>query len=239
MQFRLLILLNKANKMKLSQNTLSILNNFSSINQSIKFSGNKIKTIAGDVSQESVQAVASAKIEEDIPNEVAIYDLQSFLQLIKLYGDIDYSIEFGKNSVTLATSDRSTTFKYCNPDIISDVPDLSLDESDVLVSFELTDKILSEIRKVSSVLNFEGFYFKSVKGKLEIHLYDVKTINNTPEHVIHTGVKTDNEFNIYFEMKNLYVIPGTYLVKLTEDKIHFKSQNLDLEYYIVTSNEPL
>lgn len=225
--------------MKLSQNTLSILNNFSSINQSIKFSGNKLKTIAGDVSQQSVQAVGVAVIEEDIPNEVAIYDLQSFLQLIKLYGDIDYSIDFGKNSVTLSCSDRSTKFKYCNPDIISDVPDLSVSSEDVKVEFELTDKLLSEIRKVSSVLNFEGFYFKSVKDKLEIHLYDVKTINNTPEHVIHTGVKVESDFNIYFEMKNLYVIPGTYTVKLTEDMVHFKSETLNLEYFIVTSNEPI
>lgn len=225
--------------MKLSQTTLGILSNFSSINQSIKFSGNKLQTIAGDVTQESVQAVATAKIEEDISNEVAIYDLQSFLQLIKLYGDIDYSIEFGKNSVTLSSSDRSTTFKYCNPDIISDVPALSVSDENVLVEFDFTEKVLSEIRKVSSVLNFEGFYFKSVKGKLEIHLYDVKSINNTPEHVIHTGVKVESDFNIYFEMKNLYVIPGSYSVKLTEDMVYFKSDALDLEYFIVTSNEPL
>ena len=225
--------------MKLSQTTLSILHNFAQINQSIKFSGDMIKTIAGDVSQQSVQAVALAKIEENIENEVAIYDLQSFLSLIKLYGDEDYSIDFGKSSVTLSNSGKKTVFKYCNPDIISDVPNLSVKDENVLVSFELQEKVLLEIKKVSSVLSFDGFYLKSNKSKLEIHLYDVRSIASTPEHVIKLDVKTDSDFSVYFELKNLYLIVDSYDVQVTEDMIYFKSKNLDLKYFIVTSNEPV
>ena len=136
-------------KMNISKTTLDILSNFSGINQSVKFSGNTIKTIAGDVSQYSVQAVAVAKIEEDFENQVAIYDLSSFLSLPKIYCDENVTAEFGKNSVVLSSSDRSTTFKYCNPDIIQGVPDIKIKDDDVLLSFELDQKVLNEIEHVS------------------------------------------------------------------------------------------
>lgn len=224
--------------MKLSKPTLEILDNFSSMNQSIKFSGNVLKTIVGDIAAKSVQAVAIAEIEETIKNEVAIYDLQSFLGLINLYRDSDFDIEFDKNFVVLKANRKSTKFKYCNPNIISDVPEIEIDDNDILVEFQLTSETLAEIIKVSKILSFKGFYFKTVNNKLEIHLYDVTSINNTPEHVISLDVETDKNFDIYFEFKSLYVLNGTYNVKLTEDLVYFKSIDCELEYYIVTSNEP-
>jgi len=226
-------------KMNISKTTLDILSNFSGINQSVKFSGNTIKTIAGDVSQYSVQAVAVAKIEEDFENQVAIYDLSSFLSLLKIYCDENVTAEFGKNSVVLSSSDRSTTFKYCNPDIIQDVPDIKIKDDDVLLSFELDQKVLNEIKRVSAALKFDGFYLKSAKGKLEIRLYDVRSITSTPEHVIKLPIKVDTDFDIYFEMKNLFVLPGNYTVTVTENMLAFTSKEMDLKYFIVTSNEPV
>lgn len=225
--------------MNISKTTLDILSNFAGINQSIKFSGNTIKTIAGDISQHSVQAVAVAKIPEGFDNQVAIYDIGSFLSLLRIYGDQNVTAEFGKTSVVLSSNDRSTTFKYCNPDIIQDVPDITIKNEDTLVSFELDQKLLNEIRKVSSALNFEGFYLKSAKGKLEIRLYDVTSISSTPEHIIKLPVKVESDFDIYFEMKNLYILSGNYNVVVTENMLAFESKDIDLKYFIVTSNEPV
>lgn len=225
--------------MNISKTTLDILSNFAGINQSIKFSGNTIKTMAGDVAQHSVQAVAVAEIPENFESQVAIYDLGSFLSLLKIYGDQNVTAEFGKNSVVLSSNDRSTTFKYCNPDIISDVPDIKIKPEDVLISFELDQKVMNEIKKVSSALHFDGFYLKSSKGKLEIRLYDIKSISSTPEHVIKLQVEVDKDFDIYFEMKNLYILSGNYEVSVTENMLAFSSKDMDLKYFIVTSNEPV
>lgn len=225
--------------MNISKTTLDILSNFAGINQSIKFMGNKIKTIAGDTAQQSVQAVAVATIPESFDNLVAIYDLGSFLSLLRIYGDQNITAEFGKNSVVLSSNDRATTFKYCNPDIISDVPDITIKDEDIIFKFDLDQKVLNEIEKVSSVLNFDGFYLKSIKGKLEIRLYDVKSISSTPEHVIKLPVSVDADFDIYFEKKNLYILSGNYEVTVTENMLAFASKEMDLKYFIVTSNEPV
>ena len=61
--------------MKISNETLEILKNFSEINQSIVIKpGKKIKTI-----NSLKNILAHADVEEDFPMEVAIYDLTEFL----------------------------------------------------------------------------------------------------------------------------------------------------------------
>ena len=66
--------------MKLSNNTLAILSNFSNINSNIYVRvGNILRTvsIAGDIS-------ASATVEETFEHEFAIYELPQFLKGLKL-----------------------------------------------------------------------------------------------------------------------------------------------------------
>ena len=61
--------------MKLSDNTISLLKNFSTINQSILFkTGNKLRTISV-----MKNILAEATINEALPKDFGIYDLNQFL----------------------------------------------------------------------------------------------------------------------------------------------------------------
>ena len=61
--------------MNISDNTLSVLKNFSSINQNLAVkSGNKIRTISP---QKTVMAVA--QVEDKFDSPFAVYDLNQFL----------------------------------------------------------------------------------------------------------------------------------------------------------------
>lgn len=78
--------------MKLSDNTLSILKNFASINQSILVKqGSKLRTIS--VMQ---NILAEADVGEDFPKDFAIYDLNQFLNGISLHQDPD--LDFSNDS---------------------------------------------------------------------------------------------------------------------------------------------
>ena len=67
--------------MKLSDKTLSVLKNFSSINQSILFkSGNKLRTISV-----MKNILAEATITEEFPKDFGIYDLNQFLNGLGLH----------------------------------------------------------------------------------------------------------------------------------------------------------
>ena len=75
--------------MKLSENTISILKNFASINQSILIkSGSKIRTMP-----KLKTILAQAEVEEVFPKDFAIYDLNQFLNGLSLHQDpeLDFS----------------------------------------------------------------------------------------------------------------------------------------------------
>ena len=70
--------------MKLSEKTLNILKNFSSINQSILVKqGNQLRTISV-----AKNILAEAEIKEDFPRDFAIYDLNQFLNGLSLHQDL-------------------------------------------------------------------------------------------------------------------------------------------------------
>ena len=70
--------------MKLSESTLSVLKNFSTINQSILFKqGKKLRTISV-----MKNILAEVTVEEEFPKDFGIYDLPQFLNGIGvLYND--------------------------------------------------------------------------------------------------------------------------------------------------------
>ena len=70
-------------KMKLSNNTLELLKNFSNINQNILIEeGNVIRTIST-----MKNILGSATIVENFPKEFGIYDLNEFLGVLSLSKD--------------------------------------------------------------------------------------------------------------------------------------------------------
>ena len=67
--------------MKLSDSTLTLLKNFSNINQSILFKeGNSLRTISV-----MKNILAEATIDEDFPKDFGIYDLNQFLNGMSLH----------------------------------------------------------------------------------------------------------------------------------------------------------
>ena len=74
--------------MKLSEKTLTLLKNFSNINQSILFKqGSSLRTISV-----MKNILAEATIDEDLPTDFGIYDLGQFLNGLALHNRPDLSV---------------------------------------------------------------------------------------------------------------------------------------------------
>ena len=66
--------------MQLTENTMNVLRNFSSINANfVARSGNNIKTMA-----DSRSVVSSASLDQEFPKDFGIYDLNEFLSVLSL-----------------------------------------------------------------------------------------------------------------------------------------------------------
>ena len=75
--------------MKLSDSTLTLLKNFSNINQSILFKqGKSLRTISV-----MKNILAEATINEELPKDFGIYDLNQFLNGLSLHNNPDLDFE--------------------------------------------------------------------------------------------------------------------------------------------------
>ena len=81
--------------MKLSTQTIAILKNYATINQNILFKvGKNLMTISP---QKNI--LSSSEIEEDIPQQFAIYDLNRLLGAMSLFDKPE--LDVGENALTI------------------------------------------------------------------------------------------------------------------------------------------
>ena len=75
--------------MKLTSNTISILKNFSTINQNLMVkTGNILSTMSA-----MKNIVAQAEVTETFPQEFAIYDLNEFLSALSLFEEPELNFQ--------------------------------------------------------------------------------------------------------------------------------------------------
>ena len=97
--------------MKLSDKTLSVLKNFSSINQSILFKeGNKLRTISV-----MKNILAEATVTEDFSKDFGIYDLNEFIGVLSLVQEP--SLKFDEQFVSIADASEMITLRRSSDDI--------------------------------------------------------------------------------------------------------------------------
>ena len=103
----------KEQKMKLSDNTLTILKNFAGINNSILVKqGTKLRTISV-----AKNILAEADIKEDFPRDYAVYDLNQFLNGLSLHQDPD--LDFTESSyLSIREGKRRVKYFYADPNVI-------------------------------------------------------------------------------------------------------------------------
>ena len=95
----------KPHTMNLSDSTLNLLKNFSTINQSILFKeGNSLRTISV-----MKNILAEVTINEEIPQDFGIYDLNQFLNGLSLHQSPD--LDFTNDGYVIIKEGRSRS-KY-------------------------------------------------------------------------------------------------------------------------------
>ena len=117
--------------MKLSDNTLSVLKNFASINSGVVLNTGKVqKTISPEKS-----ILVEATLEDEIPAQFGIYDLNQFLSNITLVKNTE--ITFEKDAVSIFDGEMKFNYLACSPNLVITPPDKELTLKNVDVKFTL------------------------------------------------------------------------------------------------------
>ena len=212
--------------MKLSENTLSVLKNFSAINSGLVLQkGNVQKTISPEKS-----ILVEAELEDAIPEQFGIYDLNQFLGNVTTLGNPD--LAFAENAVMMNDGDIAFNYYSCSPNLIVSPPDKELKLKQVDVSFTLTNSILSKLLKLASMNNLTHL---SVVGKNgEIRLQTHEKANDTSNHASFKLNDYDGEdFTASFKVENIKLIAGDYDVEIQLGAFaKFTSKNAKIKYFI-------
>ena len=212
--------------MKLSDKTLSVLKNFSTINQSILFKqGTKLRTISV-----MKNILAEATVTEEIPKDFGIYDLNQFLNGLSLHQspELDFVNE---GHVVIKEGRMRSKYFFADPNVIITPPDKAIDLPSEDVSFELSTDQLDKLLKAAAIYQLPDLAVVGSSGVVKILVRDKK--NDTSNDFSVTVGETDKEFSFNFKVENIKILPGTYDVSVSSKLLsRFTSKNQDLTYYI-------
>ena len=212
--------------MKLSDNTLSLLKNFSTINQSILFKqGNKLRTISV-----MKNILAEATIDEDLPKDFGIYDLNQFLNGMGLHQNPE--LDFANDGhVVIKEGRMRSKYFFADPSVIITPPDKEIDLPTEDVKFELSTQQLDKLLKAAGIYQLPDLCAVGEGGVVKLVVRDKK--NDTSNIFSVVVGETDKEFTFNFKIENIKILPGTYEVVVSQKLLSkFTNTDCDLKYYI-------
>jgi len=212
--------------MKLSDNTLTVLKNFASINNSILVKqGTQLRTMSV-----AKNILAEAEIEEDFPRDVAVYDLNQFLNGLSLHQDPD--LDFENNSyITIREGRRRVKYFYADPAVIISPPDKQITLPTEDVNFQLESASLEKLLKAAAVYQLPDLSVIGKDNEIRLVVRDKKN-DTSNEYSIIVG-ETDKDFTFNFKVENIKIIPGAYDVSISSKLLsEFTNSNYNLKYYI-------
>ena len=212
--------------MKLSDKTLSLLKNFSSINESLLFKqGKKLRTMSV-----MKNILAEATITEEFPMDFGIYDLNQILNGLSLHRDAD--LDFQNDSyVFIREGKNHSKYFFADPSVIIAPPDQTLTLPSVDVAFDLTTTQLEKVLKAAGVYQLPDLSVIGENGVVKLVVRDKK--NDTSNVYSVVVAETEGQFAFNFKVENIRVVPGTYEVKISKKLLScFTSKDHDLRYFI-------
>ena len=212
--------------MKLSDSTLSLLKNFSTINQSILFKqGNRLRTMSV-----MKNILAEATITEELPKDFGIYDLGQFLNGMGLHQspELDFANE---GHVVIKEGKMRSKYFFADPNVIITPPEKPIELPSEDVTFELSTDQLDKLLKAASIYQLPDLSVVGENGAVKLLVRDKK--NDTSNSFSIAVGDTESKFAFNFKVENIKILPGTYEIVVSQKLLsRFSAKNYDLTYWI-------
>ena len=211
--------------MYLSQETISILKNFSTINQSILIKpGNRLRSMSV-----MKNILVEAEVAEKFESEIAIYDLNQFLNCLSLIPGAELDVT--DSSIVIADDNNSIDYRLSDPSVISAPPDKELKLPSEDVCLVLTEEHLATIKKAAAVLQIGDVSIIGDGSSIRIQVRDKKN-SGSNSYSIDCG-ETTHVFQFNLKVDNLKLSEGDYDVVISSKNLaQFTSHSRPIVYYI-------
>lgn len=211
--------------MFLSSETVSILKNLSSINQSILIKqGKRLRTMSV-----MKNILVEADITEEFTRDVAIYDLNQFLNCLSLIPGAE--VLLGKDSIAITDGTNTIDYRYSDPSVITAPPDKELVLPSEDVCLVLSEEHLETVKKAAAVLQIPDVSIIGDGTTIFLTVRDKKN-SGSNSYRIEVG-ETGDVFQFNLKVENLKLMPGDYDVIISSKNLaKFTSHSRPVTYYI-------
>jgi len=218
----------------ISQETLSILKNFSQLNSNLLVRpGNVINTVTG-----AKNVMAQATVQEDFPVEFGIWDLNKFLGTLSLFDSP--TCVFGEKSVKISgEGGRAVTYYYSEPSLLTTI-NKQVQMPETVINLSLTQSVFADLQRAASVLQLPDLSFTSMGGENILAVVRDKKDPTSNDYSVAVGdVLGDTpNFEFNFKIDNLKLLPGDYDVEICESVVSsFTNTNTDVKYWIALETD--
>ena len=224
--------------MKLSNETVSVLKNFATINQNLVIkAGSSISTMSA-----MKNIVASAEVKEVFPIDFAIYDLNEFFSALSLFEKP--KLDF-KNDFVVMTEDGSTSkalkYWYSDPSVVT-TPTKEITMPECEVNFSLENNVLANVQKAAAVIGVPDMVLEAMDNGVALLKVTDKKNATANDYAVKVDVNNDDVKNLpykfWFKVENLKLLSVTYDVAVSSKNIsHFVNRNVDIQYWIALEPE--
>jgi hypothetical protein len=190
---------------KLSEQTLRILKNFSTINP-----GLVVKPGAKLVTMSPASSVfAEAEINETLTTPFALTDISKFLSALSLFPEPE--LNFKETSVEIIKDKQKIVFVYADPrHILAPTKEFKAPNFDL--TFSVKEETLMKLFKTMSVLALPAVIIEGDGKTLSISTKDVKS--STSHSYTEELGPTDQTFKHVFLAENMKMVPGHYDISI-------------------------
>ena len=223
------------NTIALSDTTLKLLRNLSTINKGLLFTKDGLLSSINET--DTVQC--SVKVEEKIPVEFAVYNLKNLLDTLTLCDTPELELEEKHLIIKdLNNEDLSIRYGYCNKSLINSPfnKKMKLPPEEVPFSFDLNYEDLHMCLRASNKLNLPCISIVGRNGSLILEVSD--TNPDETKRISHNSFtkvigNASNYFSLNFDVKKMNLLKDDYKVNISVRQVaHFKSKNYKCEYLI-------
>lgn len=199
--------------MKLSRETLAILKNFSTINTGIMLrKGNFIMTRAI-----SGATYAEATIQDEIDQDIPLYDLNGFLNILSL-ADEDAEVNLDPATATISIKGKRSVIYWPSADESSIVyPKKPIPFPTASVIFELSADDYQQLTRVARGLGIDVIAITHKDGDIIVNGYN-KIADSELTRPLYSAKVGEydgtTDFNFVINMGNMKMLPGAYKVLL-------------------------
>jgi len=211
--------------MFLTSETVSVLKNFATINQSILIKkGKKLRSMSA-----MKNILVEADITEEINRDVAIYDLNQFLNAMSLVPGCELHLD--DDSIEITDGTNSIDYRYSDPSVITAPPDKKMDLPSQDVCVVLSEENLTNVKKAAAVLQIPDVSLVGNGQEIVLTVRDKKNSGSNAYRIV-VG-ETDHVFQFNLKVENLKLISGDYDVVVSKKGIaQFTHHGMPVVYYV-------